>query len=266
VIDLHSHLLPAIDDGPEDMDGTVALARAVAADGTRVLAATPHCREDHPRVRPAELAARIDEVRARLATEGIELEVVQGGEVALTWAAGASDDDLRLVSFGARGTDVLIETPHAPLPAAFDMSLEAVVLRGYRVLLAHPEINPTFQRDPAQLRDLAARGILLQLTARSLLASRRGSRSTALARELVGDGVPHVLASDAHSAGSFRPPELAAGVAAAAELVGEARARWLADDAPAAVLAGKPLPEPPPVVRPEPRGLRARLWGARRRT
>jgi protein-tyrosine phosphatase len=266
VIDLHSHLLPAIDDGPADMEGTVALARAVAADGTRVLAATPHCREDHKGVRPAELAARTDEVRARLAADGVELEVVQGGEVALTWAGAASDDDLRLVSFEARGSDVLVETPHAPLPPTFDMSVDAVLLRGYRVLLAHPEINPTFQSDPGRLRDLTARGILLQVTARSLIGARRGSSSTALARDLVTEGIAHVLASDAHSVGPFRPPELRAGVAAAATLVGKARACWMVDDAPAAVLAGLPLPEPPPAVRAEPRGLRARLWGARRRT
>jgi protein-tyrosine phosphatase len=266
VIDLHSHLLPAIDDGPEDMEGAVALARAAAADGTRVLAATPHCREDHPRVKAAELAARADEVRARLAAEAVALEIVQGGEVSLTWAAGASEDDLRRVSFGGRGADLLIETPHAPLPRGFEMSLEAVALRGYRIVLAHPENNPSFQTQPARLRELAAQGIVLQVTARSLLGGRRSVRATALARSLVADGVAHVLASDAHSAGAFRPPQLAAGAAAVATLAGDGRARWMVEDAPAAILAGAPVPPRPPAVPPEPRGLRARLWGARRRT
>ena len=266
MIDLHSHLLPGIDDGPDDMEGTVALAHAVAADGTHTIAATPHCREDHPRVKPVELAARADDVRKRLADEGLELEVVQGGEVAITWAAAASDDDLRLVSLGGRGTDVLVETPHAPLQATFDMSLESVVLRGYRVLLAHPEVNPTFQSDPDRVRDLAARGTLLQVTARSLLDGNRPGAATKLARSLVADGTAHVLASDAHSAGSFRPPELAAGVAAAAALVGEARAGWMAEGAPAAILAGAELPQAPPVATPGPGGLRARLLGGRRRT
>jgi protein-tyrosine phosphatase len=263
LIDLHSHLLPGIDDGPEDMDGAVALAHAVAADGTHTIAATPHCREDHPRVKPVELAARADEVRERLEAEGLSLEVVQGGEVAITWAAAASDDDLRLVSFGGRGTDVLVETPHAPLQATFDMSLESVVLRGYRVLLAHPEVNPTFQDEPDRLRELAARGTLLQVTARSLLRGSRSAPATRLAQSLVADGTAHVLASDAHSAGSFRPPELAAGVAAAAALVGEARARWMTEVAPAAILAGAALPQAPPVVAPARRGLRARLLGGR---
>lgn len=266
MIDLHSHLLPGIDDGPDDMEGTVALARAVAADGTRTIAATPHCREDHPRVNPAQLAARTNDVRERLAAEGLELDVVQGGEVAITWAAAASDDDLRRVSYGGRGTDVLIETPHGPLQATFDMSLESVVLRGYRVLLAHPEVNPTFQSEPDRLRDLARRGTLLQVTARSLLGGNRAGAATQLARSLVADGTAHVLASDAHSAGSFRPPELAAGVAAAAALVGEARADWMAGDAPAAILAGAELPQAPPVATSGRRALRARLLGGRRHT
>jgi protein-tyrosine phosphatase len=71
-----------------------------------------------------------------------------------------------------------------------------------------------------------------------------------------------VLASDAHSGRQLRPPALGAGAAAARELVGEARARWLVDDAPAAILAGEPLPDaPPPVGARRKRGLLARLRG-----
>lgn len=260
MIDLHAHLLPGIDDGPVDIEGTVALARAAVDQGTRLLAATPHCREDHPDVKPAELSARTDDVRARLAAEGVALEVVQGGEVALAWALAADDDDLRRVSYGARGTDLLIETPFAPLPDTFEMLVEVVAARGYRILLAHPENSSTFQQRPARLSELAERGILLQVTARSLASGRRGSRAAALARDLVADGLPHVIASDAHSSGEFRPPDLAAGVAAAAALVGEPRARWMVEDAPAAVLAGAPLPPAPP-----PRARRTRLRNRLRR-
>ena len=246
MIDLHSHLLPGIDDGAPDLEHALDLARAAADQGTRVLAATPHLRGDFPDVRPDELGSRCDEIRAAIAETRIELEVVQGGEAGVMWAVNASDDELRAGSYGARGTDLLVETPYGPLNDTFEQLLFTLPDRGYRLLLAHPENNPTFQRTPERLHDLVERGVLLQVTARSLIRSDRKRGPRPLAESLVRDGFAHVLASDAHSGHQLRPPVLGAGAAAATELVGERRAQWMVEDAPAAILAGEPLPEPPP--------------------
>ena len=256
MIDLHSHLLPGIDDGAPDIERALDLARAAADQGTRVLAATPHLRADFPDVRPEELAARCDEVRAAIRDAGIELEVVQGGEAGVMWAVNAGDEELREGSYGARGRDLLVETPYGPLNDTFEQLLFTLSERGFRLLLAHPENNPTFQRHPERLHELVDGGVLLQVTARSLIRSdqRRGPRP--LAEALVRDGHAHVLASDAHSGYHLRPPAIGAGAEAAAALVGPARARWLVEDVPAAILAGEPLPEQPPAeVAPKRRGL-----------
>lgn len=261
MIDLHCHLLPGIDDGPSHLDGSIELAREASARGVRTLAATPHLRHDHPRVVPAELAERADRMRDALGAAGIELEVVQGGEVALTWAATASDDDLRLVTYGGRGTDLLVETPYSRLPNTFEMSIDELIGRGFRLLLAHPENNESFQADPGRLAGLVARGVLVQITARSLLGGRR-SRAAEAAKAFLGSGFVHVLASDSHSAGPFRPPQLAEGFETAAGLVGAARARWMTEDAPAAVLGGAPLSDPPAIEEPS-GGLFGRLRARR---
>ncbi|HYH59636.1 MAG TPA: CpsB/CapC family capsule biosynthesis tyrosine phosphatase [Thermoleophilaceae bacterium] len=263
MIDLHSHLLPGIDDGAPDLEHSIDLARAAAEQGTRVLAATPHLRADFPDVRTEELPARCDEVRAALRREGIELEVVQGGEAGLVWAVHAEDDDLRAGSYGGHGTDLLLETPYGALTAAFESLVASVADRGFRLLLAHPENNPTFQKDPDRLRGLVDQGVLLQVTARSLIRPDRRKGPRPLAEALMRDGVVHVLASDAHSGYQLRPPSLGAGATAAAELVGEARARWLVEDAPAAVLAGEPLPEAPPIEGAARRGGLFARWRGR---
>lgn len=249
MIDLHSHLLPGIDDGAPDLEESVALARAAADQGTRVLAATPHLRADFPDVLPDDLPGRCDEVRAALRSAGVELEVVQGGEVGLQWALNADDHDLRGASYAGRGTDLLLESPYGGLLESFEQLVQSVADRGYRILLAHPENNPTFQKEPGRLREMVERGVLLQVTSRSLIRPdhKRGPRP--LAELLVREGLAHVIASDAHSGRHLRPPALGAGADAAAELVGPARARWMVEDAPAAILAGEPLPEPPPVER-----------------
>nr|MDP8943485.1 hypothetical protein [Actinomycetota bacterium] len=220
------------------------LARAAADGGTTVLAATPHARADHPTVRPPELAGRCEMVNGALGEAGVALEVVPGGEVDIEWARRASAEELRLVSYGQRGTDLLVESPYGPLSPADERLLDDLAGRGFRVLLAHPERNPTFQQEPERVRQLVERGFLVQVTARAVVPADRPSTARRLAVELVEAGVAHVLASDAHGASRPAPPDLAAGHAAATEIVG-ARADWMVRDAPAAILAGEPLPPPP---------------------
>jgi protein-tyrosine phosphatase len=250
MIDLHAHVLPGLDDGPGDLEGALALLQAAAADGTKVIAATPHLREDYPGVRVEALADAHAHLLARLDGE-LGLEVVLAGEVDLEWAMEATDDQLRLASYGQRGSDMLVETPYGQLPAGFEEMLFRLRTCGYRLLLAHPERSPTLQANPQRLVDLVRGGVLVQVTASSLLQNRRAA-SRRFARFLVREGLVHVLASDAHRAGPDRAPGLSAAVEAARRLA-PARAEWMAGAAPAAILAGKPLP-PAPIRRPG-RGL-----------
>lgn len=262
VIDLHFHILPGIDDGPDDTAGSVALARAAVAGGITTVAATPHLREDHPAVRPEELGRRVRSLESRLGAERVPLEVVPAAEVDLRWAREAAPEALRLATYGQRGTDVLLETPYGPVPDTFEDAVFRLSIDGLRVLLAHPERNDTFQRNPERLFAMATRGVLLQISSGSLLSERRGSRSRALARALIERGLAHVLASDAHTTEPWRPPNLADGMAAAAEIA-PARAEWMVTDAPAAILEGVPLPRPPAERSRPRRGLLARVRGPR---
>ena len=243
MIDLHSHLLPGIDDGPPDMAGALELAAASAADGVKVLAATPHLRSDHPGVRPEELGARVQAVRAALAQAGVGIEVIGGGEVDLLWAQQADEHALRQVSYGQRGSDLLVETPYGELPVRLEDMLFRLSAQGFRVLLAHPERSAGFRADPTRLHALVARGTLLQITAGSLSGPPRHSRSRRFAAQLVREGLAHVMASDAHG-GEIERAGLSQGVAAAAELAPH-RAEWMVTEAPAAILSGEALPPAP---------------------
>jgi protein-tyrosine phosphatase len=255
VIDLHVHLLPAIDDGPATAEEALELAAAAAADGTTTLAATPHVRADHPRVRPDELRGRVAELQAAMRAAGIGVAVVCGGEVDLGWALRADDDSLRQVSYGQRGRDLLVETPYGELPPSFEELLFRIRARGYRVTLAHPERNLSFQRSPHRLAQLVEQGTLVQVTAGTVAATDRGSRSRRLAHALLRDGLAHVIASDAHGE-RVRPAKLSEGVAAAARLL-DRPVEPMVTDVPAAILAGDPIPPLPPRRR-HPRLIRRR--------
>jgi protein-tyrosine phosphatase len=199
-------------------------------------------------VRPDQLAGRCAQLNDALANAEIALEVVPGGELDVLWALDATPEDLRLVSFGQRGTDVLLETPYEAIPPAFEAAVERLTGLGYRVLLAHPERNRGFQRAPGRLAALVRRGLLIQVTAAAVASEDPRSRSRDLAWRLIENGYAHVMASDSHSATVFRPPDLSAAVAQLSS-VAPARARWMVIDVPLAILAGEPLPPMPADLR-----------------
>lgn len=221
------------------------MAQAASRAGIGTIAATPHLRSDFPEVHVEELAARCRRLRDELVSLEIPLRVVVGAEVSLLWALEADDDALTLASYDQRGQDLLIETPRDF--ALLEKLLGAVRRRVQRVTLAHPERSRNLQREPSRIQALHDQGVLLQINAEALLA-RRNSPPRRLAEHLCREGLAHVIASDGHRAISWRPVTvLPDAVAAAARLVGEARAHWMASAAPGAIIAGSPLPPPPPL-------------------
>jgi protein-tyrosine phosphatase len=254
LVDIHAHVLPGIDDGPSDLSESLRMAEAAAAAGIEVLAATPHLRADFPDVHIDELAERCRAVQDAIAAAGIPVELACGTEAALIWAVEAGDQDLRLATYRQQGSDLLIETPSGPV-LGLDHLLYEIRSHGIRVTLAHPERSTQLQQDLEPIRRLVHQGILLQVNAGSLLANRR-SGVRQLAERLCREGLAHALASDGHRGTSWRPvTKLADGVAALAELVGPERARWMASDAPRAIVNGTELPAAPPVE-----SVRRRRW------
>jgi protein-tyrosine phosphatase len=239
VIDLHCHLLPGIDDGPADLDGTLALARAQVDAGVRAVACTPHVNWRFD-LDAATIAAARDAAAAALAAAGIELELLAGAEVGLTRAVELDDASLAALRLGG-GEWLLLEAP-LEVAASVEQAIRAVAARGHRVLLAHPERCPAFQRDPDALRRLVDDDVVrCQLTASALTGAYGGSVQR-LALRLLDDGLAHVVASDAHDA-IGRPPGLREHLerAGRGELV-----EWVTELVPGAIAAGTPLPGAPP--------------------
>jgi protein-tyrosine phosphatase len=245
LVDIHAHLLPGIDDGPETLAEALDMVRAAARAGIEMVVATPHLRPDFPNVHVEELAERCRRLQEAVDREGIAVAVVSGAEVSIDWALEASEDELSLASYGQLGTDLLIETPDNI--SLLDRMLVALTDGGYRVTLAHPERAPVFQRNPERLESLVDQGALLQVNAASLLGRWRNERGR-LAVSLCRDGLAHALASDGHRAQAWRPiTDLPDAVEKLSAAVGSERARWLASEAPRAICQGARLDAPPPV-------------------
>jgi protein-tyrosine phosphatase len=241
MIDLHCHVLPGIDDGPQTLEGSLALARAAAAAGTRTLVATPHVSGRYPND-AATIARLVEAVRERLAVDGVELELLPGAEIALTRLPDIDSEELSRLELGGGGW-LLIECPFTPAIGGLEEILLRLLRGGRRVVLAHPERCPSFQRDPQMLARLVASGIVTSITAGSLVGQfGEGARDFAL--ELVRWDLVHNVTSDAHDP-VRRPPS----VLAELERVGMGPlADWLTCAVPAAIVRGEELPPRPPFV------------------
>jgi protein-tyrosine phosphatase len=234
VIDLHAHVLPRLDDGPRTVDEAVGIVRAAAAEGVRILVATPHVREDYP-TEPEEMESALAELRA--ATD--ELELRGGGEVALEFLAELEGEELR--RFGLGGSyALLLEFPYYGWPLDLPEIAFRLTAQGFRPVLAHPERNADVIAAPERLRPLVESGVIVQVTSASLEGGL-GKRFRASALDLLDRGLAHVLASDAHTA-AIRAYGLSAGADA---LDDPPLARWLTHDVPAALLADEELPQRP---------------------
>jgi protein-tyrosine phosphatase len=238
------------------MDHTLAIARAHVAAGVRQVLATPHVTCDIPTT-SAQVAEDAATVNATLREEGIDLEVLTGGEIAITFVAELDDDELRALALGG-GPWLLVESPLTPAASSFDNVLHHLHARGHRVLLAHPERCPAFQREPERLASLVHAGMLTSITAGALVG-RFGSTVERYTHELVRDGLVHSIASDAHDV-TRRPPGLREEIERAGY---GSHVEWWCETVPAAVLAGTEIPQPPPApLRQRPAKGLGRIRGA----
>lgn len=239
LVDLHSHVLPGLDDGAETIEESIEIARAAERDGIRVLAATPHVREDYP-TQAATMLSLVDEVQARLDAEGVAVDLRPGGEIAFGILLDRGLDELRQFCLAGNPQYLLIEAPYVGWPLGIAETFFRLRLAGVTPVLAHPERNPHVQDDPERLRSLVDSGALVQLTASSL-DGRAGKGAARAARRLLEAQLVHLVASDAH-----RPGVRAVGMTAALDAVADAElADWLGRAVPAAIADARQLPERP---------------------
>jgi len=205
--DIHCHLLPAWDDGPSSPEESLRLASRLAQSGVSTVFVTPHVdREEIVRVgrRASEIGRAVQELQGQVRQAGLPLQLIPGAEVMLSPGLPARIADepwlcLGGEQMGAATRHILVELgPGAPWTPEVDALLFQIALQQVTPILAHPERYPDIQRDISIARSLAGRGVLLQISAASLLSSHGATASTA--RALLREGLAAFVASDAHSA------------------------------------------------------------------
>ncbi|HHL38940.1 MAG TPA: capsular biosynthesis protein [Deltaproteobacteria bacterium] len=237
MIDLHAHILPDMDDGPDDWDEALAMCRAAMDDGITRLAATVHTNDGVYDNDARKIAARVGELEGRMKAAG----GFDGIEIMIGAEAGISPDLADRVRDGSIPTingknHLLVELPFNSMPLRLEETLFALRANGILPILAHPERNRVVQDSPAALERIVRAGALVQVTASSLEGTF-GKGAARCAERLLRAGLVHNIATDAHSTGG-RPPVLSGAFRRAKRLIGERGARMLVEEIPAMIADG----------------------------
>ncbi len=262
MIDLHSHILPGLDDGAANLEASLSMALMAVEEGIDTMVATPHVNQAYP-VDADAMSAAVGALNVALARMELPLAVLPGAEIAVEMLSTLDDISLRRMSLGGGGC-VLVESPYSgSVPFLEDMLFDLQV-RGFRPVLAHPERSIAFRERPERLAGLVNRGVMACVNSGSL-AGRFGSNAKRMSLHFFQEGLVHAVASDSHDDRS-RPPRLLEGFNAADEdLPGLAeQAPWFTNAAPAAIVAGGRLPDRPDAPRPPDLGWRRFLPGKRK--
>ncbi len=259
MIDTHCHLLPGIDDGPEEDSTSLAMARIAVEDGVTTVIVTPHMREGDYLNERSRILAVLDKFRAVLAKERVPLELRPGSEIHLAPKLAERIASGRLLAYNDRPAYVLLECPYRTRPMRLDETIFELKVAGITPVLAHPERIRFFQEDVTRYEEALRLGALGQMTSSSLTGTFGRSVQT-FSEQLVRRRMVHVLGSDAHDT-EYRPPKLAAARARWAELAGEESARLATETIPRALIDGTPWEPEPPLPPEKPRGLFQRILG-----
>ena len=236
MIDTHCHLLPALDDGPQRMTGSIDLARQLVDAGVSFVLCTPHFSRLFP-TRADVARERLLELRGELFAQGIRLRLGLAAEVSPGLAVAGSDDDLRARSVGGF---LLVELePDTPVDF-LSIALDRLAEIDLRPVFAHPERCRVIRERPRLLEEARSRGALVQVVAPSLTGRWGGEAATAGWR-LLELGCVDLLGSDAHRARKENA-HIARAAVRVEERFGREALHSLTEEAPSALLGLSPQP------------------------
>lgn len=224
MIDIHSHIIPGIDDGPATLVQSKELLRAAIAQGTTFMMATSHITPGVYPNSPQKIRAHFDKLLTELGDLKDQIQLGCAAEVRVghEMVSLVERDEIPWLGELEGNKVILLELPHTHVPLEAKNIIRWLVTRGIRPLIAHPERNAEIMRVHRRSYELADLGCLFQVTAASLYGAS-GPHALRSAERLAKDNLIYVIASDAHNT-DYRPPMLEAGFRAAERLVGSARA------------------------------------------
>ena len=227
MIDIHTHILPGIDDGAKDLTESLALLKLAENDGITHMVATPHIHMGRFNNAIAQIKNDLQSLKLEAHKEGINVKLAAAAEVRLDieLMAMVMANKLPFIGKIADKNVLLLELPHSHMPQGYDKFIQWLAKQNIRVIIPHPERNRDIQSNLYYIQHLKQLGCDFQLTASSI-EGEWGESAHTIALQMLKDGLVNYVASDAHSV-KRRPPILSQARNTVAQLIGEEQATAL---------------------------------------
>ena len=233
-VDIHSHILPGLDDGPSDIADSIKMAKVAYCDGISVIVATPHDRDVLAKFSPSKIISLTNTVNKMLVEQFIPVKVFVGMENHLAMDSPEQFDKGMALPIEGTGS-MLIELPFEFVPWYAEDIMFRLQDRGLQLILVHPERNAWIQKNFSILSRMIDMGVLSQITAGSLMG-KFGPLVQKTACLLLRDGLAHIVASDSHSYKGSRSPILSEAVDYIGKVIGFEAANRMAYETPASII------------------------------
>jgi protein-tyrosine phosphatase len=247
MIDLHSHILPGMDDGSMLLEESLDMARTALQNNIDAIVATPHTLNGFFINRWEEVTSLTSIVQKAFDTEKIPLELYPGMEVQVCPELFDALQEGKAATINDNSCYILLEFPPFFMPPGSEEFIIKLKLLGITPVIAHPERHLMLQNNLIQLHELVKHGALCQLTALSIIG-HLGKFVQKSAEQMIRTGLAHVIATDAHS-NDERILALASAVEAAADILQDySRAERMVTTTPASIIAGEKVEVDEPVL------------------
>ncbi|MFC7062322.1 tyrosine-protein phosphatase [Halobacillus seohaensis] len=198
MIDIHSHILPGVDDGAQSMEESVKMAEAAVEEGITAIVATPHHNNGEFENYKHNILIQVDELNRVLEERNIPLDVLPGQETRLygSMLQGLQKDEI--LTINGDSSYVFVEFPHDQIPHYATNLFYNLQMEGYQPIIVHPERNRIIQENPNILYSFIKNGAFSQITAASI-TGHHGKTVNKLSYQLIEANLTHLIASDAHN-------------------------------------------------------------------
>ncbi len=236
MIDIHTHILPSIDDGPETIEESIELCKVAASDGIKTIVATPHSQNGVYEPTSAEILNAVAMLNSQLKEDQIDIKILPGAEIHIHEGLVESVKNEDVLTINNDGKFILLEFPFVFIPPGSDKFIFNLKVNGIIPIIAHAERISAFQRKPELVDQLVNIGARVQINANCLTKrANRGERKCA--EWLLKKRLVHFIASDTHSLRG-RPPILSEAVGSASRIVGKEKAMALVCYNPEQIING----------------------------
>jgi protein-tyrosine phosphatase len=202
--DMHSHLIPGIDDGSKSLEDSIAMLRRFEELGYQKVVTTPHVMSDFYKNTPEIILGGLEKVREAIQKEGLKIEIEAAAEYYLDFHFDELILKKNLLTFGQN--HVLFELSFNDEPPRVKETIFNLVTNGYKPILAHVERYPFYINQWDKIDDYRERGVLLQLNINSL-SGHYGPQVKKMAEQLIDKGWIDVIGSDCHHLGHLQMME-----------------------------------------------------------